>query len=52
MMLGDLDLKRIRDGLKGLEVPLTLIFHPGEEPSDFSDQLGKAGRSKKQAPES
>ncbi len=38
-MLNDSDLKRIEDGLKGLDTQLTIIYHPPAEPGLFSKEM-------------
>jgi alkyl hydroperoxide reductase subunit AhpF len=38
-MLGDLDIRRIRDRLADINEPLTLVLHPAEQPSELGDQL-------------
>ncbi|MBW1872661.1 MAG: thioredoxin family protein [Deltaproteobacteria bacterium] len=48
-MLGDLDLKRIKDGLGNLEVPLEIIFHPDQQDSDLSKELLKTAKQIEQA---
>jgi alkyl hydroperoxide reductase subunit AhpF len=48
-MLGDLDLKRIKNGLGELDAPLEIIFHPDQADSDLSKELLKTAELVEQA---
>ncbi len=38
-MLSDSDLKRVKDGLKGLDTQFTIIYYPPAEPTPFSEEM-------------